>query len=196
MTNVLAQMNSDMAAVVERVRHSLVQIGNARHGVGAGTIWHPDGLLVTNAHVSLHHAPQVTLADGRSLLARVLATDTDRDLAALSVAASDLPAIARRASWPPRPGQWVLALGHPWGVPGAVTAGVVIDVGVPLERPRFQGELIQTSLHLRPGYSGGPLVDVYGCLLGINTMMAGPEVGLAVPLPEVTAFLRRVLGDA
>jgi len=196
MADVLAQMNSDMAAVVERVRRSLVQIGNARHGVGAGTIWHPDGLLVTNAHVIRHHAPQVTLADGRTLLARVLAADAARDLAALSVATGDLLAIARSASWPPRPGQWVLALGHPWGVLGAVTAGVVIDVGVPLERPRFQGELIQTSLHLRPGHSGSPLVDVHGCLLGINTMMAGPDVGLAVPLPEVTAFLRQALGYA
>jgi S1-C subfamily serine protease len=56
------------------------------------------------------------------------------------------------------------------------------------------GELIQVSLHLRPGHSGGPLVDGHGRLVGINTMMAGPDVGLAIPLPVINAFLRRVLG--
>jgi S1-C subfamily serine protease len=97
--------------------------------------------------------------------------------------------------WPPRQGQWVLALGHPWGVPSAATAGVVIDVGVPLEMPHSQREWIQASVRVRPGHSGGPLVDAQGHLVGITTRMAGPHVGLAVPLPTVTAFLHRVLQE-
>jgi serine protease Do len=196
MASILEQVNDKMAAVVECVRRSLVQISNGRRGTGAGVLWQTDGLIVTNAHVIRHHAPQVALADGRTLPARVLGTDSDHDLAALSIAAGGLPAIERSASWPLRPGQWVLALGYPWGVAGGVTAGVVIGVGVPPEMPRFQGALIQTSLHLRPGHSGGPLVDVHGRLVGINTMMAGPDVGLAIPLPVITAFLRRTLGYA
>jgi S1-C subfamily serine protease len=84
-------------------------------------------------------------------------------------------------------------MGHPWGVTGAVTAGVVIDVGVPLEMPGLGRDLIQIDLTLRPGYSGGPLVDVGGRLIGINAMMAGPEVGLAVPVHEVKRFLREAL---
>ena len=195
MVNVLQQVNDALAALVERVRHGLVQISNSRGGRGAGTIWHSDGLIVTNAHVVRHATPQITLADGRTLPARVLASDIDDDLAALSVAAGGLPAIAHAASWPLRPGHWVLALGHPWGVTGAATAGMVIAVGAPPEMPRVRRELIQVSVHLRPGYSGGPLVDGHGCLVGINTMMAGPDVGLAIPFPRVAAFVRRVLGS-
>ena len=200
MANVLQHINDEMAAIVERVRHGLVQIDHGRRGRGAGTIWHPDGLIVTNAHVvrsttGFFGTPQLTLADGRTLPARVLATDIDNDLAVLSVAARSLPTIAHAASWILQPGHWVLALGHPWGVTGAVTAGMVIDVGAPPEMPRLRGEFIQVSAHLRPGYSGGPLVDGHGCLVGINTMMAGPDVGLAIPFPRVVTFVRRALGS-
>lgn len=76
---------------------------------------------------------------------------------------------------------------------GAITAGVVIDVAVPSELAGLGRELIQVDLPLRPGYSGGPLVDVQGRLVGINTMVAGPEVGLAVPVHEVKRFLRQAL---
>ena len=196
MGNVLQQINDAMAAMVERVRPGLVQISNGRGGRGAGTIWHPDGLIVTNAHVIHRSTPQITLADGRTLPARVLATDSNVDLAALAVAAGGLPAIAHTASWLLRPGHWVLALGHPWGLTGAATAGMVIDVSPPPEMPHWRGELIQVGVHLRPGYSGGPLVDGHGCLVGINTMMASPEVGLAIPFPRVIAFVRRALGSA
>lgn len=196
MVNVLQQINDAMAAIVERVQRSLVRINNGQYSMAAGTVWHPDGLIVTNAHVIHHSAPQVTLADGRRLPARVVAAAIDDDLAVLSVAATALPTVERAATWPLRPGQWVLALGHPWGVTGAATAGIVIDVGRPPEMPHFRGALIQVSVHLRPGYSGGPLVDGHGRLVGINTMMAGPEVGLAIPVPVVAAFLRRVLEPA
>ena len=194
MEHLLDQMNDALGAVVERVRPQLVQITNGRHGQGAGIVWRADGLIVTNAHVIRHHTPQVRLADARTFPACVLATDADRDLAVLSIAAHGLSAITPCAVWPVQPGAWVLALGHPWGVIGAVTAGIIIDIGVPPEIPQFQETLIQTSLHLRPGYSGGPLVDVHGCLVGINTMMAGPDVGLAVPLPILTLFLRQTVG--
>jgi S1-C subfamily serine protease len=193
MGNILQHINNAMTALVEGVRPGLVQISTGR-GRGAGTIWHPNGLIVTNAHV-LRDAPlQITLVDGRTLPARVLATDAQADLAALAVAADGLPAIAHPAAWHLQPGHWVLALGHPWGLTGAVTAGMVIDVGAPPELPRWRSALIQVGMHLRPGYSGGPLVDGHGCLVGINTMMAGPEVGLAIPLPAVATFLRRTLG--
>ena len=191
--NVLQQLNAEMAAVVQEVRRGLVQIHNGKHGVGAGTIWHPEGLVLTNAHVIRRRNLQVTLPDGRSLSARVLAHDPHLDLAALAVNAHDLPTIRLGDSRQLRAGDWVLALGHPWGVPGAATVGVVIDVGIPPEMSTLQRDLIQVSLHLRPGHSGGPLVDAYGRLVGINTMMAGPDVGLAIPVHVVKAFLRQAL---
>jgi S1-C subfamily serine protease len=76
-------------------------------------------------------------------------------------------------------------------VEGGATLGVVIGVGADLpENPQPWRELVAVSLHLRPGHSGGPLVDSRGRLIGINTMMAGPEVGLAVPVDAVDRFLR------
>lgn len=195
MSNLWQQLNGDMSVVVEKVRRSLVQISNGR-GAGAGTIWHTDGLIVTNAHVvaGRDHL-KVTLPDGRTLPARLLATDAGRDLAALSVDANNLPTIAVGDSKQLKPGQWVLALGHPWGVLGAATAGIVIDSGRPPEMPASRSEFIQVGLHLRPGHSGGPLVDVQGRLVGINTMITGPEVGLAVPVQQVKNFLRQALGS-
>jgi serine protease Do len=191
----MRQLNLEMSAVVENVRCSLVQITNGRRGAGAGTIWHADGLIVTNAHVVGRRSLRVTLPDGRALPARLLARDASRDLAALAVDATGLPTSELGQSKQLQPGQWVLALGHPWGVAGAVTAGVVIGVGPPPEMPLPQRELIQVGLRLRPGHSGGPLVDVHGRLVGINTMMAGPEVGLAVPVHVVRTFLRQTLGS-
>jgi S1-C subfamily serine protease len=69
----------------------------------------------------------------------------------------------------------------------------VIDVGATVEGRFPHGELVQVGLHLRPGHSGGPLVDVQGRLVGISTMINGPDVGLAVPVHVVQAFLEKVL---
>ncbi len=193
MSDLLQQLNAEMATIVEGVWHSMVHIHNGRGGAGAGTVWHPDGLILTNAHVAGRRSLKVTLSDGRTLPARLLAYDATHDLAALAVDAIGLPAIELGDSRQLQPGQWVLALGHPWGVPGAVTAGVVIGVGPLPEIATPQRELIHLGLHLRPGHSGGPLVDVRGRLVGINTMMAGPDVGVAVPVHVVKAFLHQAL---
>lgn len=196
MFSLISQLNAELAGIVEDARRSLVQIRNGHRGVGAGTIWHPEGLILTNAHVVGRRALQVALPDGRILAARVAAHDASRDIAALSVDATGLPTIELGDSQSLRPGQWVLALGHPWGVAGAVTAGVVAGVGKDLpEMPRSDREWIAVSLHLRPGHSGGPLVDDRGRLVGMNTMMAGPDVGLAVPVHVVKRFLRQAIGS-
>ena len=219
MSHLLHELDADLAAVVEKARRSLVQISDrGQQGAGAGTIWHPDGLVITNAHVVTGRSPQVTLPDGRVLPARLLAAEPALDVAALTVEARDLPPIELGESTKLRAGEWVVALGHPWGVLGAATAGVVIGVGAdwpelpqrsqawaaprgrPAPRPGDNAELSRTadwvvaSLHLRPGHSGGPLVDVHGRLVGINTIMAGPGVGVAVPVHAVKVFLRTALG--
>src|SRR3989304_7561906 len=85
MAELLARLNSEMASLVAQVQRSLVQIRNGRHGMGAGIIWRPDGLIVTNAHVVGQPAPRVRLADGQTYAARILAHDARRDLAALQV---------------------------------------------------------------------------------------------------------------
>ncbi len=193
MSNLLQQLNHELSTVAKEARRSLVSISNGRRGAGAGTIWHSDGLILTNAHVVQLRSPKVTLPDGQTAPARVLAHDKKLDLAALRVDAADLPTIELGNSQRLQPGEWVMALGHPWGVAGAATAGVVIGMGPPPEMTMPGRELIHVGLHLRPGHSGGPLVNTSGRLVGINTMMAGPDVGMAVPVHVVKGFLRQAL---
>ncbi len=196
MTTLLQQVNDELGDLVTGVKRSLVQVQSGDRGGGAGSIWHPDGLIVTNAHVVRTQRPRVVLPDGTRLVARVLAHDHHLDVAALSVAETGLPSIELGVSRALQPGQWVTALGHPWGIHGAATSGVVIGVGSDLpEMPEGDRELIAVGLQLRPGYSGGPLVDDQGRLVGLNTMMIGPEIGVAVPLQVVKKFLRERLGS-
>ena len=190
----LSELNAGLAEVVDGTRRSLVEIRNGRRGSGAGTIWHPQGLIVTNAHVAGRGPLKVRLPDGRTLPARILARDADRDLAALRVEANGLPAVQLGDSQRLRPGEWVVAVGYPWGVPGSATAGIVIGVGAEWpEMPRNGHHWVVASLHMRPGHSGGPLVDMRGRLVGINTMINGPDVGVAVPVHVVVEFLRQAL---
>jgi serine protease Do len=193
---ILQQWNAAMGRLVDAVQPAVVQVHNGHQGTGAGTVWHPDGLILTNAHVAQQKVVMVTLADGRRLPGKVLAADPALDLAAVGVGASGLVTIELGDSRRLEAGDWVLALGHPWGVRGAATAGVVAGAGARLpEMPGNGREWIAVSLHLRPGHSGGPLVDVHGRLVGINTMMAGPDLGLAVPVHVVKGFLRRALSS-
>ena len=87
-----------------------------------------------------------------------------------------------------------MAAGHPWGVEGAVATGVVIGTGDQVGTAQDRRELVAVSLNLRPGNSGGPLTDARGRLVGINAMVTGPEVGLAVPVHVVKRFLKKALG--
>ncbi len=205
MSSLLQNFSNDLAAVGETVLRSLVQVRNGRRGVGAGTIWHADGLIITNAHVvagigegRTHEQGGLTvlLPDGRELPAYVMARDTEHDLAALRVDAQDLPTIAVGDSRQLQAGQFVLCLGFPWGVTGGATSGVVIDAGASLPEVREPNhEWIAASLHLRPGHSGGPMVDAKGRLVGINTMMNGPDVGVAVPVHVAKAFLKQAMAQ-
>lgn len=197
MTDLIQELNDALANRIDHVHESLVQISNGR-GAGAGTIWHSDGLIITNAHVIHgHQGLNVTLSDGRKFPASVIAADDRLDLAALSINANDLPTIELGDSHLLKAGQWVTAVGHPWGVQGAVTSGVVIGVGDQLpEMGQMQPgrEWIALSLHMRPGHSGGPVVDSTGKLVGINTMITGPDVGFAIPVHVVKTFLKDAIG--
>ncbi len=194
MPTTLQSLSAEMANVVERVGRSLVHVSSGRQGSGAGSIWHADGLIVTNAHVVQSGRLQVALPDGQELSARVLAYDQALDLAALSVDVVGLPTIELGDSQTLEPGQFVMAMGHPWGVTGAVSAGVVIGLETQGEHLPVPGrEWVVSNLPLRPGHSGGPMMDAEGRLIGINTMITGPEVAMAVPVHVVKQFLGEAL---
>lgn len=196
MPRLLEQLNDELATMVSGVCRSVVQVRDESRGAGAGTIWHEDGLIITNAHVARRGPLRVALYDGQVLEAKIIARDDERDLAALAVEGSHLPTIQLGSSRQLHPGQWVMALGHPWGITNAATGGVVIGVGKQIpELPVVSQDWVVVDLHLRPGNSGGPLVDVQGRLIGVNTMITGPNVGVAVAVDTVKEFLRRTLGS-
>ena len=195
--NLLTQFSNDLADVHERVTPSLVQIRRGGRGIGAGSIWTSDGLLLTNAHVvdargRVAADLSVRLSDGRDLPAEVVAVDPHDDLAALRVAGESFQPIELGDSAALHAGQVVLAFGFPYGVTGGATVGAVIGESDLPQSGRRGRRWLAASLHLRPGHSGGPMVDAEGRLVGINTMMNGPDVGVAVPVNAAREFLLRV----
>jgi serine protease Do len=185
-----ARFDEALSAVGEKLRRSTVQVFDGRRGAGSGVIWRADGWIVTNAHVVRGHSARVRFADGRTLAAEVIGRAAERDLAALFVTASDLPAAEIGASTAVRVGEIVLAAGSPFGVRGAVSAGVLHGIGCV---PRVgKQRWLQGDLELAPGNSGGPLADANGRVIGINSMIA-MGLGLAIPSQEVDQFLRRVM---
>lgn len=185
-------IDEDIAQLVSKVRKGMVRVTCQGRGAGAGTVWHSDGLILTNAHVAANRNLQVEVGEGESYPASLIAVDRRLDLAALSVNAPGLHSMELGSTSSMRPGELVFAMGYPLGVDGGLTAGVYIgeETWFPDRRGKAR-KWIMASLHLRPGHSGGPMFDANGTLIGINTIMRGPDVGVAVPIDFVKRFLRK-----
>jgi serine protease Do len=175
----------DLDALAEDLRRVTVELTSAGHVAGAGVVWAP-GWVVTNAHVVRHSRAVIRLADGRRTEAVVAGGDPAADLAMLRVADLTLPAAMTVRTETPRIGSLVLALGHPLGLRGVLTAGIVHAIGPLAPNGR---SWIQADLRLAPGNSGGPLTDARGHLIGLNAMIAG-GLALAIPVRDVCRFAR------
>ena len=199
MSTIWQQINDAAADAVSKVRSSLVQIVSDEGNIGAGTIWHSDGLVITNAHVAASREQErklrVMLQTGESYPAQLIAIDKERDIAALAIEARGLPTIAIGSSSSLQAGEWLMASGHPWGILDALTAGIVIGTGEKLPEVDDNKSWIALDMKMRPGHSGGPLFNQAGEMVGINTMIRGPEVSFAVPVDEVKQFLSEKIGD-
>jgi len=164
--------------------------------LGSGVIVSRDGLILTNNHVIAGASRiSVTLADGRRFTdAQVVGADPATDLALLRIRASNLPTIKWGDSRALEVGDWVLAVGNPYGLSQTVTAGIVSakgrrDVGISVYE-----DFIQTDAAINPGNSGGALVNIRGELVGINTAIlsqSGGNVGIGFAVPSHEA--RRVM---
>lgn len=198
MTSVWQAINESASQAVTQARQSLVQIVTNEGGIGAGVIWHQDGLIITNAHVIMGAKKQkmaVLLQDGSRHEIQLLATDPERDLSALAIQTGyPLPAIVQGNSADLSAGQWLMAIGHPWGVLDAITAGVVIGTGKDLPEVGDEREWLALDMQMRPGHSGGILFNDAGEIVGINTMIRGPEVSFAVPVDVVKHFIAETIG--
>ncbi|HLZ91954.1 MAG TPA: trypsin-like peptidase domain-containing protein [Candidatus Acidoferrum sp.] len=180
----------DFGEIAEKLRRSTVLVLPGERGNGSGVIWSADGVIVTNAHVARGSQIRVQLWDGREMEASVASRDTRRDLAELRVSAANLPAVTAADSSQVRPGELAIAIGNPLGFVGALTTGVIHAVGPLAGMSHRLGSApwVQAGVRLAPGNSGGPLADVRGRIIGINTMIAG-SLALAVPSNAVTSFL-------
>jgi serine protease Do len=149
--------------------------GQRREGAGSGFIVTEDGYILTNNHVvSTASKINVTLADGRKFKAAVIGKDAPTDLAVIKIDASGLPVVMLGDSNDVEQGDWVLALGSPFGLQQTLTAGIVSATGRELRDGRNNqmfSKFIQTDASINPGNSGGPLVNMKGEVIGINTMI-------------------------
>ncbi|MDQ2712018.1 MAG: trypsin-like peptidase domain-containing protein [Acidobacteriota bacterium] len=176
--------------VAEALRRATVHIqgGNGRYeGNGSGGVL-PDGQIVTNAHVAAHGNLIVETWEGQRVRGSVLKMDRRRDLALLSVPGLQAPALTLADSDLVRAGTPVVAIGNPMGFIGAASSGVVHAVG----SLRSQGaKWIQADVRLAPGNSGGPLANLQGEVIGINTMIVSGGLAMAIPSRAVQTFLAR-----
>ncbi len=176
-----AQLSEQSSSLIERLRASVVQVQASRRGAGSGIVWAANQ-IVTNAHVvGSRQTVTVALENGSKLEARVVRSEMRLDLALLEVDAVLSP-VNIGESGKLRVGEVVFALGHPWGQPWVVTAGVVSGLGaVTLPNSDITPEVIRSDVQLRPGNSGGPLLNASGEVIGINAMVWSGDLGVAIP---------------
>jgi serine protease Do len=160
-----------------------------RMGMGSGFIISDDGLIVTNNHV-VQGATSVLvrMSDRREFDAEIVGTDPRSDLALLRIDASDLPVLALAPKDELDVGEWVLAIGSPFGLDYSVTAGIVSAKGrsLPTENGENYVPFIQTDVAINPGNSGGPLFNLEGEVVGVNSQIftrSGGSIGLSFAIP-------------
>jgi serine protease Do len=200
-TEALDAYSNAVMAVAERLTPSVASLrvmrrtrgGQLPAGAGSAVALTPDGFLLTSAHVVAGAARRgrASFADGREERFEVVGRDPLSDLALVRLENGGLTPAELGDATRLRVGQLVVAIGNPHGFAGSVTAGVVSALGRSLPaRSRRTGRIIdsviQTDAALNPGNSGGALADSRGCVVGINTAVAGVGLGLAVPVNDAT----------
>jgi serine protease Do len=195
----LSRFNQLLGDLAEQLKPALVHVrvrrapgkdrdddspGEPRRSSGSGFLIDPSGLMVTNAHV-VEDADwlQVRLADGRRFTGKVVGQDARVDLALVKIdGAANLPTLPIGDSNRVRVGEFVLALGHPFGLEQSVSFGIVSRKGAPLTVAAPGFDFIQTDAAINPGNSGGPLVNMAGQVVGVNSMAArNGSIGFAIP---------------
>jgi serine protease Do len=204
----IVRLNDLLHQLAERLKPPLVQIRvrravetpaegqepqgpDERRSQGSGFIIREDGYVVTNAHVvEGGERILIRLTDGRRFEGKLIGSDDRVDLALLKIEAKGLPVAPLGDSNRTRVGEFVMALGHPFGLEQSVSFGIVSRKGAPLQVAAPGFEFIQTDAAVNPGNSGGPLVNMAGEVVGVNSMAAvNGSIGFAIPVNLVKALL-------
>jgi S1-C subfamily serine protease len=209
-------LQSQIIEVYQRTAPAVVNITNRgyvydrfmgtipQEGTGSGFVYDTQGHIITNYHV-VENAQQlmVTLADGKTYDAQIVGSDATNDLAVIRLDGNaTLPApLVLGDSESLQVGQFVLAIGNPFGLEQTLTTGVVSALGRVIQSPadnRFIGEAIQTDAAINPGNSGGPLLDLSGQVIGVNSQIISPSgassgIGFAVSASTVQRVVPQLI---
>jgi len=185
---------------MDRMFRGLFQGRQVVPGTGSGFIVTPDGHIVTNYHViEGARKIEVTLTDGRKLRAQVIGGSKESDVAVIKINAKNLPTAQLGDSSRLRPGDWVVAIGNPYGFDHTVTAGIVSALGRSIDdgdgNTLATGDLIQTDAAINQGNSGGPLINMQGQVIGINTAIIqyAQGMGFAISINSVRDVLNEMM---
>ena len=182
-----AQISDALGQLTREVTRGVVLVRGSRGSAGSGVVWDTPGLVLTNHHVVPGSSAQLTLSDGRRISARVVRRAPTLDLAALAVD-DDVRALAARVgdSDALRVGDLVVAVGNPMGERNAPSLGILASA---------PGDVLRLAVTLRPGNSGGGLVNAAGEIVGIPHMVTGNGLALAVSTRTVRRFLAGSSGE-
>ena len=192
----MQSFSNAVTELADSVSPSVVNVNAGRRG-GTGLVWSEDGLIVTASHVVGHSlSPTVTLQDGGEMQARLLGRDPYADIALLKIDASGLTPVELGSAEGIRVGQFVLALANAFGRKVSATSGMITSLRRSMRG--FWGVMIEDAVvsdaKLNPGYSGGPLVDAAGRLLGMNVAYFAGR-GVAVSVDSLKEAVGRISKD-
>jgi serine protease Do len=210
--NALKELNSEISSIVDKISPSVVNIdvifnqknssGQNTEGVGAGIIYKQDGYIITNNHVAGDtNKITVTLNDGTSYDAKLVGADASTDVAVVKVDATNLIPAQFASEDKQKVGDFVLAVGSPFGVQQTITNGIIsgLDRNIPMSANTLPlVNLVQTDAPINPGNSGGPLVNINGEVVGMNTIGystsgSSAGIGFAIPTDTIIAIADEII---
>ncbi|HZQ05048.1 MAG TPA: trypsin-like peptidase domain-containing protein [Anaerolineae bacterium] len=193
----LQAFSDELAAIVAKVTRSVVRVEARERVAGTGVVWTSGGAIVTADHVVEREENIRVVFNGSTYDAELAGRDPTTDLAVLKVKASDLVPAQVADSKTLKQGNLVFAVGRPWGDEAIVSSGIVSALGR-FGRGwgnQFREGLIHTDLTLYPGFSGGPLANASGQIVGINSSVLGRDLALAIPTETVSRIAEQLLSE-
>jgi serine protease DegQ len=193
----LQAYSDELAAKVAQVARSVVRVEARQRVAGTGVVWTAEGAIVTADHVVEREENIHVSFDGQTYEAELAGRDPTTDIAVLKIKASNLVAAQVADSKSLKQGNLVFAVGRPWGEEAIVSAGIVSALGKFGRNSgwgnQFKEGLIHSDVTLYPGFSGGPLADASGRIVGINSSVLGRDLALAIPSETVSRIAEQLL---